>query len=348
METGKNKSMINSKEISVGVVGLGFMGCSITACLLMAGHSVVGIAPTPVDLKTAEEHIREHLVLSLEKGICREQPIYYLENLIITEDYNLLKDTHLVIETVIEDMMIKKQVYKNIESVVTDRTIITSNTSAIPISTLQEELRQPNRFFGLHWSVPAHTTRSVEIVCGDASDQKQAEWLYELSKCWGKEPMLLRKDIRGFIRNRLMYALYREAFYLVENGYASTEDVDKACRYGIGNWVNFVGCFRWMDLVGLPAFHAVMKDLFPTLHNGTEVPTLIDNIIKSGGKGILNGNGFYQYTPEEARLWQETQQKFSYDIRQLSQKYPDDLVKKTLEQKEKDGSDADTVSSKPE
>jgi 3-hydroxybutyryl-CoA dehydrogenase len=87
-----------------------------------------------------------------------------------------------------------------------------------------------------------------------------------------------------------------------------------------------------------------MKDLFPTLHNGTEVPTLIDNIVKSGGTGIVNGNGFYQYTSEEARLWQETQQKFSYDIRQLRLKYPDDLVKKALEQQEKDESNAGTNS----
>ena len=340
MQREENNSMIDPKQISVGVVGLGFMGCSITTCLLIADHPVVGIAATPADLKAGEERIREHLVLSFEKGICREQPTYYIENLIITEDYTLLKDTHLVIETVIENLMIKKEIYKKIESVVANRTIITSNTSAIPISLLQEELRLPNRFFGLHWGVPAHTTRSVEIICGEVSDQEQAQWLYELSHRWGKEPMLLRKDIRGFIRNRLMHALYREAFYLVENGYASIEDVDRACRNGPGNWISFVGCFRWMDLTGVPAYHAVMKDLFPTLHNGTDVPKTIDNIVKSGGNGILNGNGFYQYTPEETRLWQETHQEYSYDIRQLMQKYATDVIKKKLEQQEKDGSNA--------
>jgi 3-hydroxybutyryl-CoA dehydrogenase len=268
-----------------------------------------------------------------------------LENLIITEDYNLLKDTHLVIETVIENVTIKVQVFKNIENVVADHTIITSNTSAIPISLLQKELRLPNRFFGLHWGVPAHSTRSAEIVCGDTSDQEQAKWLYELSRCWGKEPMLLRKDIRGFIRNRLMYAFYREAFYLVENGYASVEDVDRACRTGACTWVGFVGCFRWMDLTGVPAYHTVMQDLFPTLYNGTEVPKLIDDVVKSGGKGILNGNGFYQYTLEEARLWQEMHQEFSYNIRQLKHDNPDDVIKKKLELQENDRSNADTVSS---
>jgi 3-hydroxybutyryl-CoA dehydrogenase len=103
-----------------------------------------------------------------------------------------------------------------------------------------------------------------------------------------------------------------------------------------------------MDLTGVPAYQAVMQDLFPTLHNGTQVPELINNIVKSGGKGIINGNGFYQYTPEEARLWRETHQEFSYDIRQVTQKYPGDVVKKKLELQEKDGSNIDTISLQPQ
>ena len=127
-----------------------------------------------------------------------------------------------------------------------------------------------------------------------------------------------------------MYALYREAFNLVENGYATVEDVDRACRNNAGYWMTLVGVFRWMDLTGVPAYHTVMKDLFPTLSNQTEVPTLIDDIVKAGGKGVLNAQGFYDYTPEEARLWQETYEEFSYDIRRLALKYPADVVKKKL------------------
>ncbi|CAF0964547.1 unnamed protein product [Rotaria sp. Silwood1] len=336
MDTKEHISTIVPAQISVGVVGLGLMGCSITTCLLMAGHPVVAIAPLPIDLETAEARIHEHLLRSFEQEICLEQPVFYLKNLMITEDYTRLKDTSLVIECTLEDITIKRQVYKNIENVVADHAIITSNTSAIPISLLQKEVRSPNRFFGLHWAEPSHTTRFLEIICGDTSDPKKAEWLYQLSHHWAKEPTLVRKDIRGFITNRLMYALYREAFYLVENGYASVDDVDRACRNNAGYWMTLVGCFRWMDLTGIPAYHAVMKDLFPTLHNGTEVPKLIDDIVKTGGKGILNANGFYNYTSEEARLWHETFEEFSYDIRRLALKYPVDIVKKKLEaQREK-------------
>ena len=88
--------------------------------------------------------------------------------------------------------------------------------------------------------------------------------------------------------------------------------------------------FGWMDLTGVPAYHNVMKDLNGTLYNGTEMPKLIDDIVKSGGKGVSNGRGFYQYSPEEAKLWEETFADFSYEIRKLALKYPADVVKSKL------------------
>ena len=331
MEDVEKNSTTIPADIPVGVVGLGFMGSSIVTCLLLAGHPVIAVAPLPIDLETATPRIRSNLVQSFEQEICREQPEFYLKNLTTTEDYSLLKKTLLVIECTLEDINVKKQVYQKIEDAVDDQTIITSNTSAIPISLLQKEVRLPGRFLGLHWMEPSHTTRFLEIICGDSSDPKKAEWLYQLSHHWAKEPTLVRKDIRGFITNRLMYALYREAFHLVENGYASVEDVDRACRNNAGYWMTLVGCFRWMDLTGIPAYHAVMKDLFPTLHNATEVPKLIDDVVNAGGKGISNAHGFYDYTPEEAQLWRETLEEFSYDIRRLALKYPTDIVKKKLD-----------------
>src|SRR5690606_12681588 len=141
---------------------------------------------------------------SFEEGITAKTPEELLSKLIITEDYAKLEPCSLVIECTLEDREIKKNVYAKIEAVVSDQALITSNTSAIPISLLQQGTRVPARFFGLHWAEPSHTTRFLEIICGDQSDIKQAEWLYELSHLWGKEPTLVRKDIRGFITNRLM------------------------------------------------------------------------------------------------------------------------------------------------
>jgi len=327
---------MEAKDIPIGVVGLGLMGCSITTCLLMAGHPVVGVAPVDIDLQFAEKRITDHLVRSKQEGLITDTLDRYLKNLSITTDYANLVKCELVIECTLEDQAIKKSVYEKIEAVIRPDALLTSNTSAIPISILQKQTRYPSRFFGLHWMEPSHTTRFLEVICGESSELAKAEYLCDLSQGWGKEPTLVRKDIRGFITNRLMYAVYREAFYLVENGYATVEDVDRACRNVPGYWMTLVGPFRWMDLTGVPAYHTVMKDLFPTLNNATEVPKLIDDIVKAGGKGVSNAHGFHDYTPEEAKLWEETYKEFSYDIRRLALKYPADVVKRKMLKKRND------------
>lgn len=321
---------IQTNQITVGVVGLGLMGCSIATCFLLAGHPVVAIAPIENDLLHAEGRIEGHLIKSKQEGLTSSSPASLLKSLTITTDYAALRDCSLVVECTIEDQGIKKSVYEKIEAVIGRDAILTSNTSAIPISILQKLTKHPERFLGLHWAEPSHTTRFLEIICGELSDVNKGEYLYELSHRWGKEPTLVRKDIRGFITNRLMYAMYREAFYLVENGYATVEDIDRACRNNAGYWMTLVGVFRWMDLTGVPAYHTVMKDLFPTLNNQTTVPKLIDDIVKAGGKGVANAHGFHSYTPEEAKLWEETFKEFSYEIRKLALKYPADVVKKKL------------------
>ncbi|EOR96781.1 3-hydroxybutyryl-coA dehydrogenase [Arcticibacter svalbardensis MN12-7] len=327
------KINMNTSEIQVGVVGLGLMGCSITACLIMAGHNVIAVAPISSDLNHARQRIEKHLMRSFEDGITLIDTGTLLKLLTITERFEDLKDCGLVIESTIENLEIKKAVYGKIESFITPDCILVSNTSAIPISLLQKLTLYPERFLGLHWAEPSHTTRFLEIICGDLSAIEFAEYLYKLSHIWGKEPILVRKDIRGFITNRLMYAMYREAFYLVENGYATIEDVDRSCRNNAGYFMTMVGIFRWMDLTGVAAYHNVMKDLFPDLNNSTEVPKLIDDIVKNGGKGIANQKGFYEYTEEEAKLWEETFTDFTYEIRKLALKYPADIIeKKKLQQ----------------
>jgi 3-hydroxybutyryl-CoA dehydrogenase len=316
-----NESLVNTGDIPVAVVGLGLMGCSIATCLLMAGHPVVAIAPISDDLQHASTRITQHLENSLEQGLIDQEPSHYFKRLHISMDYGLLKPCRLVIECTLEKEDIKRSVYEKVEDVIDNDALLVSNTSAIPISILQKLTKHPQRFFGLHWAEPSHTTRFLEVICGELSDIKKGEYLYELSHSWAKEPTLVRKDIRGFITNRLMYAMYREAFYLVENGYATIEDIDRACRNNPGYWMTMMGVFGWMDHTGVAAYHNVMKDLFPTLCNSTEVPKLIDDIVKSGGRGVSNGKGFYSYTPEEAKLFEETFTEFSFEIREVAMKY---------------------------
>ncbi|MDT7830098.1 3-hydroxyacyl-CoA dehydrogenase family protein [Pricia sp. S334] len=316
---------INDNKV-IGIIGLGLMGTSIAAALALKDQKIIAVAPMGSDLdKEAPKRIRHFLEKCQGEGLTGKAPEELMENIHFTTDYADLKSCWLVIECVVEDLDIKREVFKKIEQVVSHEVMITSNTSAIPISILQADLEVPERFYGMHWAEPAYTSPFLEIICGDRSPIEGAEQLYEIAKQWGKEPTLVRKDVRGFITNRIMYAMYREAFHLVENGYATVADVDRACKNAGGQWMAFCGLFRYMDLTGLKAYHAVMGDLFPELSNRKSVPKLIDDIAKANGNGVFNGKGFYDYTPEEAEKWKETFEKFAFDMNRLSKKYAAEL-----------------------
>lgn len=325
--------MLNKKSNEVGVIGLGLMGSSIVAALLMSGYKVIAVAPLESDLGPAPGRILHTLTESFKQGIHKHNVAELQSNILFTTDYGDLRNCFFISECVIENVDIKRSVYALIESAVSEMAIITTNTSAIPITILQEKLLHPERFLGMHWAEPAFTTPFLEIICGPETDIHIAENLYKIASSWGKEPTLVRKDIRGFITNRLMYAMFREGFNLVENGYASVEDIDRACRNDAGHWMTFCGMFRYMDLTGLQAYYHVMKDLFPTLSNQTQTPPLIEAIAMEAGNGITNGNGFYKYTREEATEWEKAFEEFSYDINQLSKKYPINIVEQRLKQK---------------
>lgn len=318
------------KKIEIGVVGLGLMGSSIITALLISGYKVIALAPISEDLDAAPDRVAHYLNESYKHQLIYDSVEDYLNKVTFTEDYSSLKNCGLVMECVTENIDIKKSVYQKIEQHILADTILTTNTSAIPIDCLKEHIKHPSRFVGVHWAEPAFTTKFLEIVCSTKTDITIAEHLYKIASTWGKEPTLLRKDIRGFITNRIMYAMYREAFYLVENGYATIEDVDRSCRNDGGHWMPFCGLFRYMDITGLQAYYNVMKDLFPTLNNQTEVPNLIRHIAEDGGTGITNGKGFYNYTKQEAAEWEKAYEEFAFDIRELSNKYPINLVEKRV------------------
>lgn len=321
------------KSIEVGVVGLGLMGTSIITALLIAGHKVIGVAPIATDLNNSLERITHYLEETYKENFAENTPGFYLGNLTITESYEALKNCGIVLECVIENVEIKKDVFAKIEKNIAPDAILTTNTSAIPITVLKDYVSLPERFLGMHWAEPAFTTKFLEIICSSATDIKIAEKLYEISSGWGKEPVLVRKDIRGFITNRIMYSMYREAMFLVENGYATIEDVDRSCRNDAGHWIPFCGLFRYMDITGLQAYYKVMGDLFPTLNNQTHVPAMISDIAKTGGNGVSNGKGFYNYSPEESEEWVKAYEEFAFDISRLSNKYPNDLIEKRINEK---------------
>ena len=128
-----------------------------------------------------------------------------------------------------------------------------------------------------------------------------------------------------------MYALLREAFHLVDASYATHADIDRSMRNDLGYWITFAGPFRFMDLTGIPAYAAVNEDLFPDLDCSKEVPDLMRKVVASGARGVQNARGFYNYTPEQAECWERLFLKYSYEIRALALRYPEDVGNRVLE-----------------
>lgn len=318
----------NPADIEVGVVGIGLMGSSIIVSLLTSGHHVKAIAPISADLKGAKERITEQLKACAQVGLLKENIFSCLNRLEISLEYSCLSNTSLVLECVIEDINIKAQVYKKITDVVSASTVIASNTSAIAITILQNLVTIPERFIGIHWSEPAYATRFMEITCGDVTDKRYSGWVFNLAHHWGKEPTLLRKDIRGFITNRLMYAVYREIFHLTENGKTTMEDADKAFRYDAGSWITLMGLFRRIDYIGLADYSEIFKNLFPQLSNANDVPDIMQKIVDNNGRGIQNLNGLYHYTDAEAKDWEQAFAAFNEDIFRLAALYPASVLEK--------------------
>ncbi|AYQ35228.1 3-hydroxyacyl-CoA dehydrogenase family protein [Runella sp. SP2] len=311
---------MNQKK-RIGTVGLGLMGSSIATCILAAGHEVTSLVKDLSIVDEARQRIHSFLEQLHQESILTERPEEVLKRHTITDDVANMGGHEVVIESIIENVDEKKSVYKKLETVLSPTAIIGSNTSAIPVTVLQSGLQHPERVLGIHWAEPAHITRFMEVICGKDSELEYAYKMVELAESWGKEPSLLKKDIRGFITNRIMYAMLREAFYLVENGYATMEDVDRSLRNDLGYWITFAGPFRFMDLTGIPAYLTVMKDLFPELSNATEAPAFMEDLVSAGAKGVSNAQGFYPYTPESAERWEEKFIEFSYDVRKLAKKY---------------------------
>lgn len=301
------------------------MGSSIATCLLASGHAVTSVIRRIEEAQGARERIGKFLAQLNEEGRLAEDPALVLQRLTITDKIPDLAGHELVLESIIENVETKKELFRKLEEVLSPTAIIGSNTSAIPVSVLQSGLKHPSRLLGVHWGEPAHVLRFLEVICGNQSDVANAEKVVALAEGWGKEPSLVRKDIRGFITNRLMYAMLREAFFLVENGYATYQDIDRACRNDFGYWITFAGLFRFMDLTGIPAYLNVMRDLFPELDNATKAPALMEKIVAEGAKGVSNAQGFYAYTSETAANWEKHFVEFTYEIKKLSEKYPQNI-----------------------
>ena len=299
----------------IGLVGLGLMGQGIASCLVAYGFDVIAYSRTAAREKQAMKHIDASLRKLVERGIIsKEKTRDWERQFRYTGKLEELRDCEFIIETVGEDMELKKKIYHTLESVVGREVIITTNTSGIPVSLLQDNLKIQERFVGMHWAEPAEISQYLEIAPGRRTSKRTLEITRSVGLMCGKEPTVLNFEVPGFISNRLMFAMMREAIHLVETGVADIETVDRSFRNDIGWWATLCGPFRWMDLTGLKTYAKVMKGLFPDLNNSSELPELMKEKAESGTL-------FYDYSNHSVEEWEEAWAEFTHDIRDISLKY---------------------------
>jgi 3-hydroxybutyryl-CoA dehydrogenase len=292
---------------TVGLVGLGFMGRGIAGCLLANGFHVVAytLAQSEYDqariavAKAIEELIEQ---ADFDPKLREEWLTRYQE----ASSLEVLAQCDFIIESITESAEAKHQLFTQLETIVSATTPIASNTSALPISLLQKGRQHPERFLGMHWAEPAHCTRFLELIRGDQTNDASLEATQRLALRLGKDACIVQQDIPGFIVNRLGYAMYREACNLLHLGVGDAETIDKAFRNSIGLWASVCGPLRWIDLTGGPALYGkTMTGVLPTLLNAPELPEPIATLMRNGATGVRGGQGFYSYTPEQAKHWEE-------------------------------------------
>jgi 3-hydroxybutyryl-CoA dehydrogenase len=299
----------------IGLAGLGLMGQGISACLVAHGYEVIAYSRTRTREGEALMHIEHGLKKLIDRGIISEfENRDWKERFRYVGDLKELGESDFVIETVGEDLDLKRHVYGTLESVIGPDVVIGTNTSGMPVSLLQESLSNKQRFIGMHWGEPAEVSQYLEIAPGKETNQHTVDLTRMVGSSCSKVPTVLNFEVPGLISNRLMYAMMREAIHLLESGVADIETIDRSFRNDIGWWATIFGPFRWMDLTGLKTYAKVMEGLFPDLSNKAELPGLMREKAESGSL-------FYNYDKTSLEEWEEVWKDFTLDIREISLKY---------------------------
>jgi 3-hydroxybutyryl-CoA dehydrogenase len=302
------------KGASVLLSANGRLSYSIAVCLLQAGHCVTLVTDSTEE---ARDGIGEHLKDSSHEGFEKIR----LDHLEIKTEFDYNPRRQLAIAITGEDAQEKKEVIRKLEDHISATSLIAINTESIPLSILQQDCDYPERLIGLNWSEPAHTSFFLEIISNEHTKKKLPRDLFRLARTsWNKDPYLVCSDLS--VRAKMFSAMVREAFFLVQNGYASIEDIDRACRNDAGYYLPFSGNFRYMDLMGVYAYGLVMKDLNPELSKEASLPDFFKDLIRRGGLGMENDGGFYEYEEGDAEHWDKQFREFSFHIREIIRKYP--------------------------
>lgn len=253
----------------------------------------------PVDVHGG---IRANLEQLKEKGIVDDAEIESrLSRIKFTQDIHDegVKCADMVIECVLEDMAMKQDLFLELEGIVAEDTIFCTNTSVMSPTEISAKITHKERLVGTHFWNPAFLIPLVEVVKSDYSDDAVAQQVYDILAEVGKKPVLCKKDVPGFIANRMQHALWREAIYIVEQGIADAKTVDDAVKYSFGLRLPQLAPMENADMVGLDLTYNIHDYVLKDLCDSHKPSPLLTELKEKGDLGFKTGKGFQEWTPEE-------------------------------------------------
>lgn len=286
---------------TVAVVGAGTMGPGMAATFARYGYDTYLSDIKQEQLDKASGTI-DFVYKTLVGGgfLTAEEAEAAKKRITLTTDQSkAVGEADFVVETVPERLEIKKAVFSDLVKQAKPNVVLASNTSGIPITTLQEGLAHPSRIVGMHWSNPPHLIPVIEVIKGEQTDGTTVETIVELIHSIGMVPGIVDKDVPGFVENRILYAIMREALHLLDEGVASAQDIDTIAKWGIGYKLAVIGPLELLDVAGLDIYTAVASYLNKDLSNNTGISSTVTSKVEEGKLGLKTQGGLFQYTPEQ-------------------------------------------------
>ncbi len=268
----------------IGVAGTGTMGATVAKICADCGFETVLYGRSAASIERA-------------KGIIGDEALRAMKT---TNDLNDLADCDLITESIAEDLETKQAFYAKLTKIVREDTIMTTNTSGLSINAIARAVTHRERFLGMHWFNPSNIIPLIEIIYCDETLEENGQAVYQLALDLGKKPVFCKKDVPGFIANRIQFAILREALDLVEKGVASKEDIDGVMKYGLGFRLAACGPLEVADFGGLDTFYHISEYLNADLCDAKKPMKLIGDCYAKGRYGVKTGAGFYDYPGEAA------------------------------------------------
>ena len=278
---------------TVAVIGCGAMGSGIAYVSALTGYAVRVVEQNEELLQNGLKRVREHVIAGVNKGkLTPKQAEETMKKIKGTTRLSeVVEQVYLAIEAVFEDMDVKKKLLAELDKTCPARTVLASNTSSLSISEMASATKRPDKVIGVHFFNPVPAMKLVEIVMGTSTSEETRRFAEAFAKSLGKETVTV-KDSPGFIVNRVLGPMLNEVTYLLYDGKATAEDIDKAMMLGMNLPM---GPLRLADYVGLDIALATVETLHKALGEKYKPCPLLVEMVKSGNLGMKTGKGFYDY-----------------------------------------------------